>query len=196
MDLPSTSLPFRAAALVGLLVMLAACATPADGETSAAPTVALGGVGGEVTSTGPVTGPAPSESVAATTPAPTNSPTPAPTPAPTQPPAQADGFTAVVRACASISGSSCNGEYGTMPAGTGTFTALVTFTDANGGDQISVTLIGPNGTIPGAPYTLRGGGDGYYYSVFQASALPAGTYTLVASRNGEEVATTQFTIGG
>lgn len=193
---PRTLPPLNPAiTLIAALALLAACAAPADDATPA-PTVALGGVGGEVTSSGPVTGPPPSESVAAVTPAPTPVPTPTATPAPTQPPPQADGFTAVVRACASISGSSCNGEYGTMPAGTSTFTALVTFTAANRGDQISVTLVGPSGTIPGAPFTLRGGGDGYYYSVFQAGGLPAGTYTLTASRNGVEVATTTFTIGG
>jgi hypothetical protein len=195
----------HAAALVVLVLVVSACSAPADDGTDGTPipTAVVGEIGGEVSSGGPVTGPAPSGGASAgetpttgPTPAPTAAPTPPPTAVPTPPPVQPDGFTAVVRACASISGSTCNGEYGTMPAGRSTFTALVTFTDANAGDQISVTLAGPSGTIPGAPYTLQGGGDGYYYSIFQAGGLPAGSYTLSASRNGAEVAVTTFQIAG
>jgi hypothetical protein len=163
-------------------------------DGSATASAVVGDVGGEVTSSGPLTGPAPGESDGVqSTPAPTPAPTatPAPTPAP-----QEDGFTAAVRACQSISGSSCNGEYGTMPAGVGTFTALVTFTDANAGDTINVVLAGPSGTFTGGPYTLGGGGDGYYYSNFSVPNLGPGTYTLTASRNGSEVATTTFTKDG
>ena len=192
-----------------LILVLVGCASPSEsgGDGSPVPTAVVGEVGGAVRSSGPITGPAPegpssggspSEGESPTsepTPEPTAEPTPVPTPVPTPPPAQADGFTAVVRACESISASTCNGEYGTMPAGRATFTALVTFTDANQGDRISVTLVGPGGTIAGAPYTLQGSGDGYYYSTFQAGNLPAGTYTLSASRNGAEVAVTTFQIG-
>ena len=57
-------------------------------------------------------------------------------------------------------------------------------------------LKGPAGTIPGGAYTLQGGGDGYYYSTFSAGGLPAGDYTLVATRNGDQIANTVFTRGG
>ncbi len=103
-----------------------------------------------------------------------------------------NGFEAEVLACRSISGSSCNGELGTLPSGAGTFTALVRFSDANAGDAIAVTMSGPGGTIAGGPYTLPGGGDGYYYSTFSTGGLPTGEYTLIATRNGSEVAETSF----
>ncbi len=130
------------------------------------------------------------------TPIPTVVPEPTATPAPTPQPQTADGFGAQVFACQSISGSSCNGQLGTLPPGAGSFTALVTFTDANAGDTINAVLDGPAGTIPGGAYTLQGGGDGYYYSTFSAGGLPAGNYTLVATRNGDQIANTVFTRGG
>ena len=122
-------------------------------------------------------------------------PTATPAPTPTPQPQTADGFGAQVFACQSISGSSCNGQLGTLPPGAGSFTALVTFTDANAGDTINAVLDGPAGTIPGGAYTLQGGGDGYYYSTFSAGGLPAGSYTLVATRNGNQIANTVFTRG-
>jgi hypothetical protein len=72
----------------------------------------------------------------------------------------------------------------------------VRFTDANAGDAISVNLSGPGGEIAGGPYTLEGGGDGYYYSTFTVGGLPSGDYTLTAMRNGTEVAGTTFRRGG
>jgi hypothetical protein len=192
-----TASSLRHAFALATLLLVAACSSAPDTaspEGSATGSAAVGEIGGEVTSSGPLTGPGPDESPATeSTPAPTPAATatPPPTPAP-----QADGFTAAVRACQSISGSSCNGEYGTMPAGTASFTALVTFTDANAGDTINVVLTGPAGTFAGGPYTLGGGGDGYYYSNFSVPNLGAGTYTLTASRNGSEVATTTFTKDG
>jgi len=129
------------------------------------PSIVVGQPGGEVIT--PET-PAPEA-----TPVPTLAPetTPTPTPEPTPQSVAADGFGAAVLACRSISGSSCDGQLGTLPPDAGSFTALVTFTDANAG-------------------------DGYYYSTFSAGGLPAGEYTLVATRNGSEVATTGFTRGG
>jgi hypothetical protein len=121
--------------------------------------------------------------------------TPEPTPEPTG--AVASGnFRAEVLACRSISGASCNGRLGTLPSGAGSLTALVRFTDANAGDSIAVTMSGPGGTIAGGPYTLQGGGDGYYYSTFPVGGLPNGQYTLIATRNGTEVAATSFRRGG
>ena len=156
-------------------------------------TVVVGQVGGAVVS------PAASASASVPTPVPTValSPAPEPTVSPVPPPPPAaDGFTGVIRACESISGSTCNGQLGTLAAGSPTFTALVTFTAANAGDQLNAVLNGPSGTIAGAPYALQGSGDGYYYSQFQAGGLPPGSYTLTATRNGNEIAVTAFDIGG
>jgi hypothetical protein len=164
-----------------------------DGQPAAdierpSPSVVVGEPGGEVLQT----------SAPAVTPVPTPTPaaTPTPTPAATPATAEQPGFSAEVLACQSISGDACNGQLGTLPPGAGSFTALVRFTDASAGDTFNAVLSGPPGTIPGGPYTLQGGGDGYYYSTFTAGNLPAGDYTLTAVRNGEEVATTTFTRGG
>lgn len=167
----------------------AATATPTP-----TPTIAVGEPGGEITST--ETPPPPP--TAPPTPAPTPSPTPepTPTPAPTPPPLAAQGFSAQILACQSISGSSCNGQLGTLPAGSGSFTALVRFTEATAGDTVNAVLSGPAGTIPGGAYALQGSGDGYYYSTFSAGGLPAGDYTLTATFNGAEVAQTTFTKAG
>ncbi len=177
-------------------------AAPSAERDTASPSVVVGQPGGEVVSTGSPSSAAPSASVApstaatatpepSTTPEPTEEPTEAPTPPP-----QEDGFTAEILACQSISGSQCNGQLGTLPAGDGSFTALVRFTDANAGDAMNAILSGPSGTIPGGAYTLQGSGDGYYDSVFSVGGLPAGSYTLTATRNGNEVATTSFTKAG
>ena len=139
--------------------------------------------GGAVTATVPPT------PLATLTPAPTSTPTPTATPV-------ADTTSqAEVLACRVIAGPSCIGQFGVLPARAGTFTALVRFSAANAGDAISVVLAGPGGTIAGGPYTLQGGGDGYYYSTFTIGGLPTGEYTLVATRNGTEVAQTSFQRG-
>lgn len=182
---------------IGLLLIAAFVLIPRDDPAAAdatpTPSVILGEVGGAVIT------PSPQPSARAeVTPVPTVTPaTPDPTPetSPTPVPQQ-DGFTAEVLACRSISGSQCGDQLGTLPADAGTFTALVRFTDANAGDQMSAVLDGPSGTIAGFPYSLQGGGDGYYYSQFQAGALPAGQYTLTATRNGEPVAVTSFAKAG
>lgn len=190
-----------------LLALVAFALWPRGGDTapgaaaSASPSVVVGEVGGEVVSPEPTStaAPTPIPTIEPTaSPAPTAEPTPEPTEEPTAapPPPSDDGFTAEVLACRSISGSTCNGQLGTLPAGASTFTALVRFTDANAGDTMNAILDGPSGRVDGFPYTLQGGGDGYYYSQFQAGGLPGGTYTLTALRNGEPVATTTFRKAG
>ena len=62
------------------------------------------------------------------------------------------------------------------------------FEDARAGDTISVTLTGPGVQINGGPFTLQGGGDGYYYSEMRYGELDDGDYVLAALRNGVEVA--------
>lgn len=167
---------------------------PAGTSTSPAPTIVVGQPGGEVL---PVETPA-GPSSAPPTPMPTASPEPTPsaTAEPTPPPVAADGFTAEVLACRSISGANCNTQLGTLPPNAATFVALVRFTDANVGDTMNAVLDGPSGTRPGGAYSLQGSGDGYYYTTFQASGLPAGDYTLTATRNGNPVAVTSFTRAG
>jgi len=165
-----------------------------DGESTSAnatpsSTVVIGQPGGEAipASVAPSVAATPIPTVsAAASPATTATPTPAPAPE------EIDGFTAEVLVCGSISGSECNDELSTVPSDASSFTALVRFTDANGGDSLNAVLSGPSGTIPGGAYTLQGGGDGYYYSTFQAGNLPGGDYTVTATRNDTEVATTEF----
>jgi hypothetical protein len=164
-------------------------------QASPTPTIILGTPGGEVVSSDDAAQATPTPAPEAT-PLVTPEPTSVPTPEPTPPPVTADGFAAEVLACSSISGDSCNGQLGTLPAGAGSFTALVRFTGANGGDTLNAILSGPAGTIPGGAYTLQGGGRGYYYTTFTADVLPAGNYTLIATRNGQQVASTAFAVGG
>lgn len=164
---------------------------PAATFATPAPTIVVGEPGGEVVSSDTPPPAATASPIPTITPAPTATPTPAPTP---QPVAQ-DGFSAEVLACQSISGSTCNGQLGTLPPSAGSFTALVRFTDANAGDTINAVLDGPAGTISGGAYTLQGSGDGYFYSTFSAGNLPAGPYTLTATRNGSPIATTSFARG-
>jgi hypothetical protein len=130
----------------------------------------------------------------APTPRPTLTLAPTPAPTPTGRPV-ADNFQAEVLACRLVLGSSCVGRLGVLPARASSFTALVRFSDANAGDAIRVAMAGPGGTIDGGPYTLQGGGDGYYYSTFTIGGLPNGEYTLIATRNGTEVAQTSFQRG-
>jgi hypothetical protein len=134
------------------------------------------------------------------TPIPTLTPAATPertaSPRPTPAPVAGGDFAAEVLACRSISGSACNGQLGTLPAGASTFTALVRFTGAVAGDTISVILDGPGGSTAGSPYALGGSGDGYYYSTFSVGGMPNGQYTVSATRNGTQVATTTFRRGG
>lgn len=194
---PTSLARFRwpAAALllaVAVVLLWPRGADPLGAEASPSPSVVVGALEGDVLSTAP----SPSAS-AAGTPIPTLRPAVTPTPAPTpSPQTAADGFGAEVLACRSISRDNCNDQLGTLPANAGSFTALVRFSDANAGDEMNATLEGPSGTIGGFPYRLQGGGDGYYYSEFQAGGLPAGDYTLTATRNGEVVATTSFSKSG
>jgi hypothetical protein len=147
---------------------------------SPSPSIVVGELGGEVLTV------TPAPSVPAT-PIPTQTPAASPSPTP-----EANGFDAEVLACRSITGSRCRDELGTLRPRVSTFTALVRFTDARAGDELNAILSGPGGTVEGGAHTLEGGGDGYYYAEFQAGGLAAGAYTLTATRNGEEVATTTF----
>jgi hypothetical protein len=192
---PSSLARFRwpaAAALLAIAVVLLWPRGVDDLAADASPSasVVVGEIGGDVMS--PSASPEPS---VARTPIPTLTPNATPT---SQPTATPEPVTAdfQVLACRSISGSSCNGELGNLPADAGSFTALVRFTDSNSGDQISTTLDGPSGTVEGFSATLQGGGEGYYYSEFQAGGLPAGEYTLIATRNGDVVAETSFRKAG
>ena len=169
-------------------------ASPAVGNASPSPGVVAGEPGGEVVGTPPTvaqTTPAPSPTATAVAaPEPTALPTEAPPPP--LPPAE-DSFSADILVCRSVSGSECNDEISTLSSDAASITALVPFSDARAGDQLNAALSGPSGTIAGSPYTLQGGGDGYFWAEFQVGGLPAGTYVVTALRNGEQVATTGFT---
>jgi hypothetical protein len=174
-------------ALALLLVAAFFLWTRASGEVDApaspSPSIVVGELGGEVLNSTP----APSEPA---TPIPTLTPAPTPSLSPT---AEApDGFDAEVLACRSISGSRCRDQIGTLRPNVSTFTALVRFTGARAGDVLNAILSGPGGTVEGGTHALEGSGDGYYYAQFQAGGLPAGDYTLTATRNGDEVATATF----
>jgi len=192
---PASLARFRwpaAAALVAIAVVLLwpRGVDQLGADASPPASVVVGELEGDVMS--PSASPAAS---VASTPIPTVTPNATPTADATPTPGTAEGFE--VLACRSIAGSACNDQLGDLPSGAGSFTALVRFTDANSGDVINATLDGPSGTIDGFAYTLQGGGGGYYYSEFQAGGLPAGDYTLTATRNGDVVATTSFRkIGG
>ena len=157
---------------------------PASAGRTLAPSVRVGVPGGEVIVT-PSPTPQP-------TPVPTEAPVLTPTPAPTPPPPPADDFTAEILVCRSISGATCNGQISSLPSNARSFTALVRFSNAIGGDTMNAVLSGPAGTLPGGPYTLGGGGDGYYYSTFVVGGLPPGDYVVTATRNGVEVAVAGF----
>lgn len=123
---------------------------------------------------------------ASPTPIPTPSPSPTTTPAPTATPRPATAAGAELFACGRISGSRCRGELDDLDRD-GRFTVLVRFDDARIGDTVEVVLRGASDTVSGGPYTLEGGGEGYYYASFSAGGLPEGEYTLVALWNGVEV---------
>lgn len=151
-------------------------------QPTASSSVVVGEVGGEVLSTAtptPALTPAPTPSPSA---APTATATPQPTP---EPP---DTFSAEVLACRDIDGPRCRGEFRRFPRRGDSFTALVRFEDARAGDTINVTLTGQGVNIVGGPFTLQGGGDGYYYSEIRHGSLERGEYVLTAFRNGQEVA--------
>ena len=160
------------------------------------------GAGGALieTATATPTTPAPEESptqeplVPATSPA-----TPTPTPVPTAPPSVtpapdpfADGFAAEVFACRALKGDRCGGPMDHVRSG-GSFTALMRFENISAGDAVAITLAGP-ATYGGAPYTMQGGGDGYYYSEFSLGGAPDGDYELIATRNGAQVASTTLRV--
>jgi hypothetical protein len=172
-----------------LIIIAAFIFLPRGGEEPAAlsatpsPTIVVGEPGGAVVATEQPT------PTAAPTPSQTTTPTPTATP---QPP---DTFAARVFACMALSGSDCRGQFDRLPKRARSFTALVTFTDARAGDTISVALSGPGGTRAGGPYTLQGGGNGYYYATFSTRGLSKGEYVLTATRNGSDVATATFRNG-
>lgn len=158
-------------------------------DVTPSPTVIAGQPGGEVVQ--PTAVPPPATPIPTISAAPSSDPTPTPAPTATQASAE-DGFTAEVLVCRSISGSSCNDELNNVPPTVTSVTALVRFTDANGGDAINAILRGPGGTFDGGAYSLQGGGDGYYYATFGIQNLEAGDYTVTATRNGDDVAATGF----
>ena len=70
-----------------------------------------------------------------------------------------------------IAGPSCRGQFDVLPAPRGQRSprSFASPTPAPATRSASRST-GPGGTIAGGPYTLQGGGDGYYYSTLHASA--------------------------
>jgi hypothetical protein len=171
----------------GFLALLLFALMPRAGSEQARATpspsasVVAGQPGGGVVAESPLTSPGTSPAVS-----------PSPATSPTATPTAASDFRAQVRVCRSISNFRCNDEFDRLPRNATTFVALVEFVDARPGDVLVVAVTGPGGTTASDPYTLQGGGEGAYYSTFSASGLPAGSYTVAASHNGAEVATTAF----
>lgn len=179
----------RIPAALLLLAVVVFVLFPRGGDVGApsptpSPSIVAGEPGGAVIET-PTVRPSPTPIPTVAPVSPTSRPTPTPVPGD-------DDFSAEVLACRSISGSNCNDRLGTLPASAGSMTALVLFTAASAGDTMNAILSGPSGPIDGFPYTLEGGGDGYYYTTFTMRGLPAGDYTITATRNGQPVATTSF----
>lgn len=167
----------RAPATFAAALLLAACGAT-DGADPA-PSAPAGGI---------VVGDPAGEAFPVETPSPTPVATPAPTPSPTIA-AAADGFSALVAACASVANGACQGQLSTLDGAT-RFVALVSFSAARRGDTIEAVLEGPSGPIRTGPYALQGNGAGYYYAEFGLPSLSPGTYTLTALRNGSTVAET------
>jgi len=163
-------------------------AGPSEAEARESAAIVVGEPGGAV-----VASPGPAATPEAT-PIPTVTAAATATPEETPDPGP-DTFTAEVLACRDIDGSRCRGELDQFPRRASSFTALVRFNDARAGDTISVRLTGDGVTIEGGPFTLGGGGDGYYYSRINYGDLPHGEYTLIATRNGDEVARTHLRNG-
>ena len=166
---------FLAVALLTALVGCSAIASPSPGATGS-PAIISGPITGEVRPGSPPVSP---------TPSPTLTPRATPTPEGLQP--AADGFTAQLLACSSISGSTCDGEIAAIPP-SGSFVALVLLTATQAGDVIEVVMTGPSGTFPGGPATVAGG-NGYYYVQYGVGGLAPGTYEITVFRNGQPAAT-------
>lgn len=174
--------------VAGLLLALAAVllwprgsstpvADPGTTPTAPAPTVVVGGAVIEASLPATPSTPPTATATAPATPSPVVTPAPAP-----------DTFSARIQACRRLDGSRCRGEFEEFPRRSDSFIALVTFSDARSGDVISARLTGPGVEIHGGPFTLDGGGDGYYYATIRYDDLPEGDYALIALRNGIEVA--------
>ena len=88
--------------------------------------------------------------------------------------------------------TTCNDQLGTLPADAGAFTALVRFTDASAGDQLNAIAHRTGGHDRRLPVHAAGRRERLLLHQLQTSNLPAGDYTLTATRNGDEVATTTF----
>jgi hypothetical protein len=159
------------------------------GDDSPRGAVAAGPVQGEVLGPEPAS-PVPTLAPPTATPIPTPDPTPAPTPPP-------GPFDAQVHVCQELSGAECHGEvHRFLPRDAQRIVALVLFTNAWPGDVIEATLVGPEGALAGGPFALDGGGTGYYYATFDVASLPGGRYEVVATRNADEVASTDFLMRG
>jgi hypothetical protein len=153
-------------------------------------------------SPGPVAGAtsapeATTEATPESTPEATPEATPVPTPAPTpEPVTETAGGEVELTLCRSISGSQCEGQTDRIGPDVGSVVALVHLRPANAGDVVGATLSGPGGTVSGGTFQFSNSGTGYYYTTFAVGGLPAGEYTVIATRNGSEVDRAQLVKDG
>ncbi len=115
-----------------------------------------------------------------------SSPPSSPSPSAASTPENADGFSAEVLVCGSVSGSKCHDETTTISSSTRTIWIMVRFENAGAGDRIGMGLSGPGGSRDGGSYTVKGG-DGRAWSQVSGQ-LPPGDYTVTATRNDQAVA--------
>ena len=153
--------PLTASATLATCLLLTACA--ATDNAPPTPSASASGI---------VVGEPEGEAFPVETPSPAPTGTLPPTPSPAIAPA-ADGFNALVAACALVADGTCQGQLNSLDGAT-RFVALVSFSAANRGDIIEAVLEGPSGPLRTGPYALQGSGAGYYYAEFSLPSLAPG----------------------
>lgn len=126
----------------------------------------------------------------APTPSPTPSPTPTatPTPSPAATPALEVG--AEVQVCRGQRNGQCVDEQRRVE---GDFVALVRFDASAPGDRMGMRLEGPGGAVVNGPTFTVQGGPGAAWWEFN-NPLARGDWRAVATRNGADLASTEFSV--
>lgn len=96
------------------------------------------------------------------------------------------GFSARVVACESVGGGRCRGQTDEISDGSRTIWVMVYYEGASGGDRIGMAISGPSGTREGATIAVRSDQGRVWSAV--SGRFQSGSYTLIATRNGDVVA--------
>jgi hypothetical protein len=96
------------------------------------------------------------------------------------------GFSASVVACESVGGGRCRGETDEISDGSRTIWVMVYYDGASSGDRIGMAISGPGGTRDGATIAVRSDQGRVWSAV--SGRFDSGSYTLIATRNGDVVA--------